>query len=632
MHRMPPRSPAVTLLAGLVSIAAWAQPPPATLPTRISVPSPTRNVTAKYEVALEEGKIWVRLNPDWKAPGDADVPKRFVIAATPEWAPLDGTGVPVVDGVPTPVTEISFDDERAIAIAENGDLIRYEDGAWLRPWGLPIPVPGFLKPLQLPADVTTWAHSMRLEQVQYYEDFQGNQFNYGAAGCTSLYALRGDGSRIGLADPWFPPDFAREMCGPNRGTFVSVGLAASASTTLVIDRAGTVYTRFFDYDAIGGTPFFKYRYLPFEKQPLPGTDPRSEQQLHAVPEQPWVLQPRIPDVGQTRLTRHVAVLQNGKGNAARELRVLGRGPTGRTGYFFKQLNDPAWQFRPTDEPIAEADFIFNDPARAVRAPPRDRLYSGTMVSGGKRVPQVAYALAPDFNFHCSPGRLVLVLKNGRSLTLTLHLVDAWSLFESENPEDTPNAFKVHKVTVEIAEAARASTDPLVREVLDTWFPGTHLEPWRFALVANQKEWHLFPVGYPAPVGRKDFAVHLRTPGNDLRLFPYRERYQAWVGDPSRCVPREVFNRLLDERRALKDELAAAGALTGALPAGTLTADVFSVLTTTRWTVGLDLLESFEEHLPALATAMVKRAELKRDRSADDYVAVRAMLKSRLCPE
>ena len=595
------------VLTSLLSLPAAAE-----LPATYSVPSPTRALTRDRRVAVEGGKLYEQ----GKEGG---------------WTLLGGTGLPVLEGKPLvdAVTEVSIDDARLVAKGSDGYLYRLEDGLWAKDWGLPIPLPGFLKPLALPADTTQWTLSMRHAQVAYYEDRHGNQFNFGAAGCTTVFGLRGDGSRIAMADPWFPPDVSREMCGPDRGTFRAVGLASSASVTLVINAEGELYTRFYDYDANGGTPFFHYRYDDFPRQPIPGTDPRSEPQIRGLPEMPWVEQPRIPAEGQTRLTRRIAVLQNGVGNDARELRVLAVGPDGTTGYFGKPLVGGSWTFLQTGESIDPADFVSNDAEKRERFPSRDLRFVGELHTGPRESRQSFRVEIPDFNFHCGPLHLVVAPMGGPRFKVTLHPVDSWTLFDGVDPEDDPDAFKSLKVTVEVPEETRNHADPRVQAAVNAAFAPLHWKSFAVSLVANSRELHLQPVGYPWNVGTPLFSAALRT-GPAVETTPYSRAF-APVLASSACVPREALERLRAARGQQDERRGFATWMKRLLPAGLLPLDALSVVTTTRWTWDkMKTLPAFEEHAPALTHAMALSQELAWKRSAADYARVERALVGRLC--
>jgi hypothetical protein len=596
------------LVASLLSLPAAAE-----LPVVYSVPSPTRGLTKDRRVAVDAGKLYEQgKDGTWRLLGEAGLPG------------LDGK--PAVDSV----TEVSIDDARLVAKGSDGFLYRLEDGAWAKEWGLPIPLPGFLKPLALPADTTQWTLSMRHAQVAYYEDRHGNQFNYGAAGCTTVFGLRADGQRIAMADPWFPPDVSREMCGPDRGTFRAVGLASSASVTMVINAEGELYTRFFDYDANGGTPFFHYRYDDFPKQPIPGTDGRSEPQVRGLPEMPWVEQPRIPAEGQTRLTRRIAVLQDGMGNAARELRVLAVGPSGERGYFTKPLAGEAWSFVPTGEAIDDADFISNLPDSRERFASRDRRYIGELLVGPREARQRLRVELPDFNFHCGPVRMVVSPMGGPRFTVNLHTVDSWTLFDGVDPEDDPEAFKSLKVTVEVPEDAAHHPDPRVQSLVTAVFAPLHWKSFAVSLVANARELHLQPVGYPWNVGTPLFSASLRSGADGVQLSPYSRAF-AQVRGRDACVPRAELERLRASRKVLEERRGFATWLGRLLPAGLLPLDALSVVTTTRWTWDkMKTLPAFEEHAPALTHAMALSQELSWKRSAADYARVEQAMVARLC--
>jgi hypothetical protein len=169
-----------------------------------------------------------------------------------------------------------------------------------------------------------------------------------------------DGQEIAYADPGLPSDFSRNFIGPERGTFKALSLSASASTLFVINEAEEMYTRMADFDISGGDPmFFKYTYIPY-KSDLPGTNYFTNLTEWALPSEDWRKQPPIPLSKGAAITHRITILQNGQGNAARELRVAGWNGNGETGYWTKAIFADTWEFKTAPLSLNEDDFLKNN--------------------------------------------------------------------------------------------------------------------------------------------------------------------------------------------------------------------------------------------------------------------------------
>jgi hypothetical protein len=161
----------------------------------------------------------------------------------------------------------------------------------------------------------------------------------------TTYVLLEAGQEICYADTGLPPDFSRNYLGPERGAFKAAALSASASTMFVINKEGEMYTRLADFDTTGCDPlWFKYTYIPY-KSDLPGTDYFSNLNEWGLPAEDWRPQPAIPLAGKALITRHITILQNGRGNEARELRVAGLNESDKRGYWTKAIFDDIWKFK-----------------------------------------------------------------------------------------------------------------------------------------------------------------------------------------------------------------------------------------------------------------------------------------------
>ncbi len=484
------------------------------------------------------------------------------------------------------VVAVFADEDAFFAVVDDkGGLHHFESGVYDSLWGLPT-LPFTRAPLSLPFDVThlragRLTYSMRHQNVQHYQDTKGQQFFWGNAGTTTLWALSDDGRELLLGDPWLPPDFSRELCGPARSSIVVASVAASASTVFVIAENGALYTRFVDYDSFGGTPFYDYDYGEFDVENRPGDDPDSETQTRALPAEEWTLQPPPP---AQRLTRRIAIRQEGKGNEGRVLAVVGDNEAGVRGVFHKRLNDAAWAFSAEDVAVADDEFVDASASANVDVPAI--AYAG-FVDGKDGV----YGESSDFWFHCTPFHLTLTVA-GEPVEFIVHTVDAWTLFANVNPRHDPDAYKSLKVTIVLAPNQKLSTSTQAR--VDDLFKDRLGVSFAFAIVANQHELVLFPVGYPWNSARSEWQLVMRS-GRDKVTDVVR-----FTGDD----PCDAA-----QQKQTSSELSLARALEAALPAGTAVADVLTAITTTRWTWRTTRwLTGLEQHLPAVLAAQVVSRE------------------------
>src|SRR6185436_930940 len=83
--------------------------------------------------------------------------------------------------------------------------------------------------------------------------------------------------------------------------------------------------------------------------------------VRSLPPEPWRAQPPMPGA----FTSAITIVQNGKGNAARELRVEGVNKDNTAGYWRKAIFAADWSFQTTGAPrIAE----FVSPGTAADCP------------------------------------------------------------------------------------------------------------------------------------------------------------------------------------------------------------------------------------------------------------------------
>lgn len=215
----------------------------------------------------------------------------------------------------------------------------------------------FMKPAGLYAmeGARALAISHKGQDAYYYTDIAGKRHPDPFIGVTTLYMLDPSGTRIFFADPWLANKFHNEITGPEEGRFVAETLDANASTLFVFQRARDasgkeihkMYTRYADFDSTGSNPFLPSTYDPENKIPL----------VRVLPGEDWMEQPCIPLEGNAHLTKRIAILQTGRGQANRQLRVEGTDRQGRTGYYYKNIYDKTWAFERTNHYISPDAFL-----------------------------------------------------------------------------------------------------------------------------------------------------------------------------------------------------------------------------------------------------------------------------------
>jgi len=408
------RTQALRLLGiALCSSIACAAPAlqvarPGDLPERVLFRTATEDFNREWYVALRDGRIWVKPNPesgqyqgDWQLLGESGLPS--------------GCGL-VNFAPPERIAEISVDGIHLMALSSDGIFYRAENSTqdirswiqWEDRWGWPAGTGNGLT-----AEFTTargWSvGDSNTLGVEYYTDIRGTEHNV-RAGVAHLYRLSPDGRRIHYNDWWLPNDWSRETCGPERGTFVADNISVSASTIFVIGSGGAMYTRLWDFDISGESDLLTYSYI----------HEGGDDNVRALPAEDWKRQPDVDGL----VTRTIAIFQTGKGNSARGLRVEGM-RDGHSGFFFKNLDDADWQFEATDRPISAP----------ILAGPTDPVVSDdSTLRGALRRENVDGELTleiADFNLMCSPasvflldGDQVVTANGGQPLVLPLHHVHA----------------------------------------------------------------------------------------------------------------------------------------------------------------------------------------------------------------
>jgi hypothetical protein len=450
-------------------------------PDTIAVKSLTQTFCKGYSFMLRNGKIWV------KADGDS------------QWELLLKTGLPFsVKSRTIPNSGWFSSPEEIVEIAADGDCLFAFDGdgrmynmytqnstiekpfRWVGVFGWPDKVP--LTQNVLVRNKRGWSMGVRRKDILWYEDRFGNQHHYGTMGLETLYFLTADGREIRFTDSGLPVDFSHSVTGPERGSFIARNISVSGDTLFLIADDGTMYTRLIDFDTMGCDPmFFKYTYTA-EKQPYSGTDYRSNFTPWGLPAEDWKKQPDVPLSGNARITRFISIAQNGRGNAARELRIAGTDAGGRNGYYSKQLNDPEWVFTPALLTIHDDDFLTGGQHTATHA---GYTYTeGQLLKNQTLLPGITCSI-DDFTL-ASEGSCTLRIKKGtEEKKIGLYMVEMWTYVVRFNPglDGTPKHFFV---TASVPETELQSADPDFAALLKDMFGDKDKKLFAFSAEATNR--------------------------------------------------------------------------------------------------------------------------------------------------
>lgn len=272
----------------------------------------------------------------------------------------------------------------------------------------------------------------------------GRIFEWGPAAVSmeTMVWLSPDGRVIYYLDSGTPPVVEHFVEAPFRGRWRGEGIDSSASTVMLIDRFGAVYTKIADFDLLGSTPTHPYCYFEEcdDEVFYPPGDIRSGMSDIRLPSEGWrIHDPILPPEAwseDTWLSDRVTIVQTGKGNEARELRVLGS-REGELGTYYKAITDEVWLFRtapPGDlgfeglEPLPELTKYSS--VRTLEElhwgePDLDRELVGMVEVEG----QTLGFRVLDFNPMASPWHIE-VSAGEVSVPLELHVVQAWNKFMS----------------------------------------------------------------------------------------------------------------------------------------------------------------------------------------------------------
>ncbi|MED5374374.1 MAG: hypothetical protein VX899_25370 [Myxococcota bacterium] len=346
--------------------------------------------------------------------------------------------------------------------------------------------------------------------VGYKEGPDGRIFEWGPAAVSmeTMVWLSPDGRKIYYLDSGTPPEVVHFVEAPFRGQWRGEAINSAASTVMLIDRFGAVQTKIADFDLLGSTPTHPYCYnQECDDEPFyaPG-DIRSGMADIRLPPEGWMVHsPVLPPEQwdeQNFLTRRISILQTGKGNASRELRIVGM-KEGEVGTWYKALTDTVWSFRAaapgdlgfafTDEdrlsPSELAQYSADADLQALHAaePSLDQELVGKLAL---REGVVLDFVIDDFNLEASPWQAHIRWREV-DLPLQVHVVQAWNPYMA--PHSGPGRPEIHSYEATLsfdradlerrmAGGEASSVEGLmIRSLLE------ELENDKFALVINASE-------------------------------------------------------------------------------------------------------------------------------------------------
>ena len=412
---------------------------PASLPSVVPFKTGTETFNRRYWFALRDGRVWFRSN-------------QSVTGIDQPWREL-----PVPPCLYGQVTGIQVDDDEMIALdAERRVYVMdhaYREPElfnWTTRWG---PLFWLGNGRTLPAGNRAWAWSViSPREDKTWSDDAGHAHAVGDDKVSHIWMLQDHGRRMAFIDPWLAKDDSYEMCGPHRGRFRAVNLAASGSTIFVVGRYGDLYTRLFDFDISGSDPlFFRYSYDDQRKAKNP---------VIQLPSPGWVAQPKVPGT----ITDVITVEKRGAGAIKRTLRVEGRDARGRTGYWEKDVSARAWKFKKTGRRLL-GTVLSNarrDTSARGLAPSTDRRYVHRADLLKRRVlPSGAWAAeVQDFNVACSPAHVRIRLGGRSEVRLLLHTTDGLRL--NPRARGLDGTLRDQYGAIEVPRATRTSSDRRVR--------------------------------------------------------------------------------------------------------------------------------------------------------------------------
>jgi hypothetical protein len=343
--------------------------------------------------------------------------------------------------------------------------------------------------------------------VGYKEGPDGRIFEWGPAAVSmeTMVWLSPNGRKIYYLDSGTPPEVVHFVEAPFRGQYQGVGINSSASTVMLIDRYGAVQTKIADFDLLGSTPTHPYCYMEeCDDEPYyEAGDIRSGMSDIRLPAEGWqVHEPVLASMQwdeDTYITDRISILQTGKGNAARELRVVGA-QDGSVGYYFMGIQEKTWSFQAAPE--GDLGFAEQDSQRLEQSDLRQWHHGAELqdlhlsepvldqdLIGLIRLDEsITVALeVEDFNLEASPWQAHIRWRDV-DLPVEVHVVQAWNPFMTpHSAHGSPElftyaatlAFDRQALEVAMADGEASSAEGLaVRRML------TETKNAKFALVVN----------------------------------------------------------------------------------------------------------------------------------------------------
>lgn len=165
-------------------------------------------------------------------------------------------------------------------------------------------------------ECTAWSVSQCGQFVYFYTDASGTVYKNAAGiipiGTSTLYALINN--EIRLYDPWLRNIYS--ISTPEQDTYDNMD--SSGSTIFLIKMSPLkIYTRYYDMSLV----------------------------LFNLKIEDWYKQPNMNLTGLGKIfSDQLTIVQTGRGNSERELRVKGSNFEGRMGYYRKMIFDSEWSF------------------------------------------------------------------------------------------------------------------------------------------------------------------------------------------------------------------------------------------------------------------------------------------------
>lgn len=508
-------------------------------PDKIVIKTLSQTFTKDFYFTLHDGKIFYKSLKDknWLL---------FTSTGLPHPKNLSLSSFPV----PKKIVEISADDDVLCAFDDEGKM--YE--CYLRKTAFEKPFLwkntfGFPKGNVLQQNVRVdskrgWALAARRTNVLWYTDIFGNDHHYGTMGLETVYFLCENGQDIIFTDSGLPPDWSKEILGPERGSFVAENISASASTLFLINKQGEMYTRLIDFDTMGSDPmWFKYTYKPYS-QKYTGKNYLSNYTPWGLPNEDWKKQPEIALFGSARLTKYITIAQNGHGNDARELRVAGLDENGRTGYYHKQLKEEKWAFEACELHLNEQDFLDcpSESAERVRGEKKEYSYSGFITKNGIKdnAIQVKIGNLPL----TSEGDCIISLSDGENkVDILLYLVEMWTYTKRFAPtkDGTP---RYYFVTPHFKANLLEKEGEFYEKMRDL-FKDTDLEIFSFIAEATDA---YFEMGIDSKNSKNKYKIFLTKDGNceihptlyKLSLLYQQDVIESYYSDVMRLENDKIY--------------------------------------------------------------------------------------------